>query len=144
MACAAGQALTAPATLNGLSGSLCDAALDDGAVCCSSVSLDAVEQDLRGLAATSAQCFAVRQRIQCAEACDPERTGWWDPSARVGGVAHLCEAFCEQLYTECYQMAGQTLTCRCCCLGSTSRRRSSAAEVNAGASCMRSLACTCT
>ena len=97
--CSSEQANTQPALLSERTDSLCDTALDAGAVCCSSLSLNQVEQDLRGLASTSSQCFAVRQRIQCAEACDPERTRWWDPTA---GVAHLCDSLCKQLYTFCY------------------------------------------
>ena len=97
--CSSEQANTQPALLSERTDSLCDTALDAGAVCCSSLSLNQVEQDLRGLASTSSQCFAVRQRIQCAEACDPERTRWWDPTA---GVAHLCDSLCKQLYSFCY------------------------------------------
>ena len=108
--CSSGQANTQPAWLSERTGSLCDIALDAGEVCCSSLSLDKVERDLRGLASSSSQCFSVRQRIQCAEACDPERTGWWDPTAGTDGVAHLCDSLCEQLYTFCYQNDGQTLS----------------------------------
>ena len=108
--CSSEQANTQPALLRERTGSLCDIALDVGAVCCSSLSLDEVERNLRGLASSSSQCFAVRQRIQCAEACDPERTGWWDPTAGTDGVAHLCESLCQQLYTFCYQDEGQTLS----------------------------------
>ena len=104
--CSSEQANTQPALLSERTDSLCDTALDAGAVCCSSLSLNQVEQDLRGLASTSAPCFAARQRIQCAEACDPERTRWWDPTA---GVSHLCDSLCEQLYT-CYQDDGDTLS----------------------------------
>jgi hypothetical protein len=110
MACSSEQANTQPALLSELTGSLCDDALDAGAVCCSSLSLDKVEQELKTLANSSSQCFAVRQRIQCAEACDPERTGWWDPTAGTDGVAYLCDSLCEQLYTFCYQVDGQTLS----------------------------------
>ena len=105
--CSSEQANTQPALLSERTDSLCDTALDAGAVCCSSLSLNQVEQDLRGLASTSAPCFAARQRIQCAEACDPERTRWWDPTA---GVSHLCDSLCEQLYTFCYQDDGDTLS----------------------------------
>ena len=105
--CSSEQANTQPALLSERTDSLCDTALDAGAVCCSSLSLNQVEQDLRGLASTSPRCFAVRQRIQCAEACDPERTRWWDPTA---GVSHLCDSLCEQLYTFCYQDDGDTLS----------------------------------
>jgi len=110
MACSSEQANTQPALLSELTGSLCDDALDAGAVCCSSLSLDKVEQELKTLANSSSQCFAVRQRIQCAEACDPERTGWWDPTAGTDGVAYLCDSLCEQLYTFCYQVDRQTLS----------------------------------
>ena len=108
--CSSGQANTQPAWLSERTGSLCDIALDAGEVCCSSLSLDKVERDLKGLASSSSRCFSVRQRIQCAEACDPERTGWWDPTAGTDGVAHLCDSLCEQLYTFCYQNDGQTLS----------------------------------
>ena len=108
--CAVGQANTQPALLSERTGSLCDIALDAGAVCCSSLSLDEVERELRTLAGSSSKCFDVRQRIKCAAACDPERTGWWDSTAGTDGVAHLCGSLCEQLYTFCYRDAGQTLS----------------------------------
>ena len=103
--CHSGQALAGqqPAVLMDLTGSLCDVALDPGATCCNSTTLDEVEQELRTLVSTSAACFHLRQRHMCASACELERTRWWDAAA---GVAHLCDAFCEDLYRLCYEPVG--------------------------------------
>ena len=51
--CSSEQANTQPALLSERTDSLCDTALDAGAVCCSSLSLNQVEQDLRGLVSTA-------------------------------------------------------------------------------------------